>query len=174
MMIHTETDNYSLLWLENAMTLPVGYPDQHYYLDVRTNNLFALVNMEENDCMVYVDRFYRELDVSAANELAERVAAADHKISQVFEIPRVTVDEKISLQLEFIAKLPQGSHISNLSEYVKQQPNDSSFVLDFVLSEDHKSALIAKYWEEYKLDTISRYINQFIKQPNSSHRLAVA
>ncbi|MEO8949966.1 MAG: hypothetical protein ABI308_16245 [Mucilaginibacter sp.] len=174
MMIHTDADSYNLLWLENAMTLPVGYLDQHYYLDARTNNLFALINMEENDCMTYVDRFYQELDVADANELSQRLATEDNEMSQVFEIPRFTIDEKMSLQLEFITNLPGGYHNSKLSAAVKQQPNDSSFVLDFVVGDNHNQAFIAKYWDEYKLETISRLINQFIPHLNTGPTLAVA
>lgn len=173
-MIHTDFDGYSLLWLENAMTLPVGYLEHRCYLDASTNNLFALINMDENDCMIYVDRFFEELDNADANELAESLTAEDHEMSQVFEIPRFSVEDKISLQLEFIALLPLGYHNSALSAAVKQQPNDASFVLDFVLGEVHKSPLIAQYWDEYKSETVSRYTSQLIEQLNNRPALAVA
>ena len=172
-MINTESDRYNLFWLENAMTLPVGYHEQHYYLDERTNNLFAYINIDENGRMAYVDRFYRELDAATANELAQRLSAEDHEMSQVFEIPRLTVDGKINLQLGFLATLPGGYHNSKLYTTIKQQPNDNSFVLDFALIDTHP-ALIVKRWEEYKLETLSRYTYQFIKLLNNASQQAVA
>ena len=173
-MIHIASDNYSLLWLENAMTLPIGNNDQHYYFDGRSNNLFALVNIDENDTMAYVDRFYQELDADTANELAQRLAYKESKLSKVIEIPRLTIAEKINLQLAFIARLQGSYNYSTLITAVKQQPNDSSFVLDYVIEDTHNAAVITKNWDEYKLETISNYIDQFIDRSNNRPSLAVA
>ena len=169
-MIQLASDSYSLLWLENAMTLPIGYADQHYYFDGISNNLFALINMDENDHMAYVDRFYQELDADASNELAQKLAYKTSELSPVVEIPRLTVEEKINLKLEFIAKLP-GNNYSTLITTVNKQPNDSSFVLDCVIDEN-QFALAAKHWDEYKLETISSYFDKFCGQLNNRRAVA--
>ncbi len=152
------------------MTLPVGYAEQHYYFDGRSNNLFAFVNLDENDRMTYVDRFYQELDAAAPNELAQRLAYKESALSKVVEIPRLTVQEKINLQLAFIAKLP-GSNYSNLITTISKQPNDSSFVLDFVIDEE-QFVLAAKHWDEYKLETISSYFDKLCGQLNNRRAVA--
>lgn len=133
------------------MTLPVGYLKERYYYDSRDKIFFSSV-IDSNSRMTYVDRLNNELTIGYACDLSVRLEFINDDSSEIIEIPRFTVDEKVSLQLEFLSELPGTYWHNELIQAVEQQQDDHKFVLDTVLIENDNSAAMFAYWQEYKID----------------------
>ena len=159
--MHTESERYNLLWLANAMTLPVGYINERYYYDSRDKVFFSSI-LNDSSCM-YVDRFNNELTIGYACDLSVRLEFINDDSSEIMEIPRFTMDEKIGIQLEFLSKMPGTYWHNELIAAVEQQQDDYKFVLDTVLIENDNSAPLTPYWNEYKLELVSSAINRLIR-----------
>jgi hypothetical protein len=155
----TESERFNLLWLANAMTLPIGYLVERYYYDSRDKVFFSAIT-DSNLRLTYVDRLNNELTIGYACDLSVRLEFIDDDSSEIVEISRFTVDEKISLQLEFLSKLPGTYWHNELLAAVEQQQDDYKFVLDTVLLENDNCAPMAPYWDDYKLQFVSQAIKK--------------
>jgi hypothetical protein len=160
--MQTESERYSFLWLANAMTLPVGYLNERYYYDSRDKVFFSAV-ADSSSRVTYVDRLTNELTISYACDLSVRLEFINDDSSEIIEIPRFTVDEKVSLQLEFLSKMPGTYWHNELIAAVEQQQEDHKFVLDTVLIENDNCAPMAPYWDDFKFKVVVTYLDQFIK-----------
>jgi hypothetical protein len=160
--VRTESKEYNFLWLANAMTMPVGYLKERFYYDSRGKTFFSSILNEETNSMTYVDRLNKEVTIGYACDLSVRMEFINDDSSEIIEIPRFTVDEKISMQLEFLSKLPGTYWHNELIAVVEQQQDDHKFVLDTVLIENDKSAPMYTYWDDYKLQVTISCINKFL------------
>ena len=150
--------NY-LNWLANAMTLPSTCLNERYYYDSRRNDFFS--SIQNNGHIIYVDRNNAEYPIDICIDLSVRMEFINDESSDLTEIPRYTLTEKIGLQLEFLSKLPGTYWHNKLIEAVEQQQDDFKFVLDTVLIENDSSAPMASYWFDYKLNFINESIIRF-------------
>jgi hypothetical protein len=90
--------------------------------------------------------------------------------SEIVEIPRINVTEKIDIQLNLLSRMPGTYWHNELIQAVENQKDDHKFVLDTVLIENNNSAAIASYWDEFKLQTVTNYILAFRKVTNIENK----
>jgi hypothetical protein len=81
--------------------------------------------------------------------------------SDIVEIPRLTLQDKIAVQLLFLSNFPGVIYEEGLRLAAEKQKNIYGFVLDVVLEKDELLAPMIPYWEDFKLKTIQYYLEKF-------------
>jgi hypothetical protein len=157
----TDLVRFNLLWLCHAMTAPVSAVELYYY-DGRDKKFFwskpSLNNPGEFELFDMVD-----LPVISplSAEIIKRVAAIDTENSEIVEIPRLNVQDKVAVQLLFLSKFPGIIHEEQLRLAAEKQEDTFGFVLDSVLGRMNSLAPMEPYWEDFKLKTIQYYLEKF-------------
>jgi len=152
--VTTDIERFNLYWLSNVMTAPVASAERYYY-DAHTKKLFA----ERSGALF--DMVGLALTGPAAQRLGERLAGIDSEASEVVEIPRLNVRDKVSVQLLFPSKLPGIIHEEKLRFAAEQQQDGQGFVLDKLEAMDPALLPLSGYWEDFKLKTIQYYLEKF-------------
>lgn len=150
----TELERFNLFWLCHAMTAP-GKCEELYYYDARTKRFFAtkpsgLFDMVDLPMMAPIN-----------TELLERMANIDSEASEIVEIPRLNVHDKVAVQLLFLSKFPGVIHKEALRIAAEKQQDAYGFVLDVLLDKDDAVAPMGPYWDDFKLKTIQYYLEKF-------------
>jgi hypothetical protein len=148
----TDIERFNLYWLCHAMTAPVKSEDLYYY-DAQTKKFFA------SRSAVILDMI--ELPVIEPAALLERLADIHSEASEIVEIPRLNIPDKVSVQLLFLSNFPGVIHEEALRLAVENQPDKNGFMLDVVLGENVVLAPMVPYWEDFKLKTIQYYLEKF-------------
>jgi len=103
----TATERYNLLWLIHAMILPITYTDERYYYDVRRNDLFYTIKASGNPLsMGLFNKFHLAYSAEIASDSAVRLELINDESSEIIEIPRLNILDKVGIQLEFLSKMP--------------------------------------------------------------------
>ena len=150
----TDLERFNLFWLCHAMTAPVKSEESYYY-DARTKKFFAA-----RPCGLF-DMVDLPLMAPIAAELSERVADLDSEASEIVEIPRLNVQDKVAVQLLFLSKFPGVIHENALRLAAEKQRDIYGFVLDVLLDKDDSVAPMVPYWDDFKLKTIQYYLEKF-------------
>ena len=164
-----ESEHYNSFWLVNAMSMPGWYSMERYYYDNRHNTFFFSAKSDDDPYTLYFDSFNQELDIIYAIDLSVRLKSIQHPKSDLVEIPRLYVNEKIRIQLEFLSRLPY-TH-TDLITVVEQQRDQPNFVLDAILNENANFKPIAANWDTYKIEVAFKFISKFIKVINLELKL---
>lgn len=156
----SETERYNLLWLLNAMTLPVNYDQERYYYDGQRKDFFYTIKSKDIPFgFGILNKFDHHYSKEIESDLAVRLELINDESSEIIEIPRINVAEKIDIQLQFLSRMPGTYWHNELIQAVENQQDDYKFVLDTVLIENDNSAAMSKYWDDYKLQTIISYLS---------------
>jgi len=150
----TDIERFNLFWLCHAMTAPVKSEERYYY-DARTRKFFAA----KEACLF--DMVDLSIIAPIATDLSERLAAMDSEASEIVEIPRLSVQDKVAVQLLFLSKFPGVIHEEALRLAAEKQPDADGFVLDTLLDKDETVAPMSHYWDDFKLKTIQFYLEKF-------------
>jgi len=150
----TDLERFNLYWLCNAMTAPASSEDLYYY-DGLTKKFFVLSSS------VLLDMVGLSLAASQAAELRKRLALIDSEASEIVEIPRLNIQDKVSVQLLFLSKFPGIFHEEKLRLAAEEQLDAYGFVLDKLGAMDEALAPLLPYWEDFKLKTIQYYLERF-------------
>jgi hypothetical protein len=148
----TDLERFNLFRLCHAMTTPVGSEELFYY-DAQTKKFFSSLRAILFDMV--------DLPLPEQAGLSERLAAIDTEASEIVEIPRLNVQDKISVQLLFLSNFPGIIHEEALPLAAEKQPEKNGFVLDVVLGENEALEPMAPYWDDFKLKTIQYYLEKF-------------
>lgn len=150
----TDLERFNLFWLCHAMTAPVKSEELYYY-DARTKKFFAAKPSGLFDMV--------DLPVipPIATDLLERMADIDSEASEIVEIPRLNVKDKVAVQLLFLSKFPVVIHEEALRLAAEKQRDADGFVLDALLSKGDVLAPMLPYWDDFKLKTIQFYLEKF-------------
>jgi len=150
----TDLERFNLFWLCHAMTAPVKSEELYYY-DARTKRFFAATPSGLFDMV--------DLPVipPIATDLLERMADIDSEVSEIVEIPRLNVQDKVAVQLLFLSNFPGVIHEEALRLAVEKQRDADGFVLDALLDKDDVLAPMLPYWDNFKLKTIRFYLEKF-------------
>ncbi|SDE00590.1 hypothetical protein SAMN05216464_103309 [Mucilaginibacter pineti] len=123
----TDIKRFKLYWLCHAMTAPVK-SEYLYYYDAQTRKFFA------SRSGILLDMI--DLPVIEPAALLKRLADENSDASEIVEIPRLDVPDKVSVQLLFLSNFPGVIHEDALKLAVEKQPDKNGFVLDVVLGEN--------------------------------------
>ncbi|WP_462265128.1 hypothetical protein [Mucilaginibacter sp.] len=158
----TPEQRYTLLWLTSAMTLPAYFTTERYFYDGMNQCFFT--RLQADNCGVrfviknhYGKPFYLPIEA----DLQVRVELINDDMSEIIEIPRLNVQDKVAIQQAFLANFHGVYFEQELSKAIGKQSNDFSLVLDRVLNFHNDAIHLMPYWEEYKLDTVMQYLNVF-------------
>lgn len=150
----TDIERFNLFWLYHAMTAPAT-STASYYFDGQTKKFFT-ANLSGLFDMVDLP-----LIAPLADNIGERMAQIDTEASEIVEIPRLNIQDKIAMQQLFLSKFPGVIHEDQLRIAAEKQQDIQGFVLDAVLDENDTLSPMASYWEDFKLKTIQYYLEKF-------------
>ncbi|MDP9078815.1 MAG: hypothetical protein M3O71_15405 [Bacteroidota bacterium] len=150
----TDLERFNLFWLCHAMTAPVKSEELYHY-DARTKRFFT------NKPSGLFDMVDLQVMPPIADDLLERMADIDSEASEIVEIPRLNVQDKIAVQLLFLSKFPGVIHQEALRLAAEKQQDTDGFVLDVFLDKDATVAPMLPYWDDFKLKTIQFYLEKF-------------
>jgi len=150
----TNIERFNLFWLCHAMTAP-AIAEESYYFDGQTKKFFTA---KSSGLFDMVDL---PLIPPMAQDLAKRMAEIDSETSEIVEIPRLNVQDKIAVQLLFLSKFPGTIHEKRLRLAAEQQPDAYGFILDVDLDKNEVRSPIGPYWNDFKLKTIQYYLEKF-------------
>jgi len=150
----TDLEQFNLFWLCYAMTAPVA-AEERYYFDGLTKLLF------EDKQQALFDMVGLPLSDPIAEDLKNRMDAIDAEASQLVEIPRLNVQDKIAVQLLFLSKFPNIIYEEELRLSSEQQQDAYGFVLDTLDKRNADLAPMLPYWDDFKLKTIQYYLEKY-------------
>jgi len=136
------------------MTAPESAAELHYF-DSRTKNFFV------NKTSTLYDMVGLPITGLLAGDLLERLADVESEISEIVEIPRLNVQDKVAIQLLFLSKFPGVIHEEALRLAAEKQEVLYGFVIDMVLDGMESLSPMEPYWEDFKLKTIQYYLEKF-------------
>ena len=140
----TDIERFNLYWLCHAMTAPLSAKELYYY-DALTKKFFV-----QSSALLF-DMLDLPLTSEQVADLSERLAGIDSEASEIVEIPRLNVQDKVSVQLLFLSNFPGIIHEEKLRLIVEKQPDRNGFVLDVLLGENEALEPMVPYWEDFKL-----------------------
>lgn len=160
----TLEQRHTLLWLTNAMTLPVSYRIERYFYDIVNQSFFARLQMNNCDtCFTFKDHLGNKLNKDIAADILVRLELINDNLSEIVEIPKLNVQDKIAIQSVFVSHFPSVCAEQELLRAINKQLDDFCFVLDKVLANPNYelTAPMAAYWDGYKLKTVMEHLNAF-------------
>lgn len=157
----TDLQQFNLFWLCHAMSAPQDSLAR-YYFDARTKKFFCSKQgtgeLEETGLFNMIDLAMPEVESA---ELKGRLGTIDSEASEIVEIPRLNVQDKVSVQLSFLSNFAGVIREEDLRLAVERQRDVSGFVLDIVLGNSKILEPMQPYWDDFKLKTIQYYLEKF-------------
>jgi hypothetical protein len=158
----TARQQHNLLWLASAMTTPIYYVSDRHYYDSRFQVFFTKVSYGNCGTRfdikdVYGSIMYKELSC----DISVRLELINDDSSEIVDIPRLNVQEKIAIQTDFLKHFEGVVYYNELIEAISKQQDSHKFVLDTVLIENDNAAPMAPYWDDFKLSVVLEYIRSF-------------
>lgn len=158
----TPEQRYTLLWLTSAMTLPVYYRTERYFYDGVNRCFFTRKQLDNCGTRFLVKGHYgKPFYTPIEADLQVRLELVEDDMSEIVEIPKLNVQDKVAIQLKFMSNFPNIKCEQELLNAINRQLDDFCFVLDRVLQENELTVPMVPYWEEYKLKTVLEYLNAF-------------
>jgi hypothetical protein len=98
----TPMQQHNLLWLASAMTTPIYYLSEQHYYDNRFQVFFTKVSYGSCGTRfdikdVYGSIMYKELSC----DISVRLELVNDDSSELVEIPKLNVKEKVAIQTDF-------------------------------------------------------------------------
>ncbi|MEZ2334662.1 hypothetical protein AB6735_03470 [Mucilaginibacter sp. RCC_168] len=150
----TDLERFNLYWLCQAMTVPVA-DNSRYCYDGLTRKFFV------SKSSALLDMLDLSLPTDEEADLRTRLESIDFEASDIVEIPRLNVQDKVAVQLLFLSKFPGIIHEEKLRLAAEQQPDSGGFVLDKLEKMAGSLAPMQAYWEDFKLQTIRYYLEKY-------------
>jgi len=150
----TDIERFNLFWLCHAMTAPVT-AEESYYFDGQSKKFFTARSAG------LFDMVDLPLIAPLADDIKRRLVDIDLMSSEIVEIPRLNVQDKIAVQLLFLSKFPGVIHEEQLRLAAERQADSYGFIIDAVLDEIDVLSPMTPYWEDFKLKTIQYYLEKF-------------
>jgi hypothetical protein len=103
----SESEQYNLLWLLSALTLPVNYDQERYYCDGERKDVFYIIKSQDIPFgFGILNKFDHHYSKEIESDVAVRLELINDESSEIIEIPRINVTEKIDIQLNFLSRMP--------------------------------------------------------------------
>ena len=150
----TDIERFNLFWLCHAMTAPLS-AEESYYFDGRSKKFFT-----EKSSGLF-DMVDLPLTAPLPEDIELRMPEIDSEASEIVEIPRLNIQDKIAVQLLFLSKFPGVIHEERLRLAAEKQQDAYGFALDVLFNDNETLQPIIPYWDEFKLKTIQYYLEKF-------------
>lgn len=146
--------------------------EEHYYYDGDSKKFFYTMQASiDTDDRLLLSMIDLPITGSERTELLRRIEHIDSNCSEIVEIPRLNVQDKVGVQLLFLSKFSGIHHEEELRLAVEQQKDNYGFVLDIITTKYDVLAPMEPYWEDFKLKTIQYYLEKFTGVVGISFRL---
>jgi hypothetical protein len=152
---------FNLLWIAMAMTVPENTQERFYYDAVTKQFFYSRPLPDAPHRIELFDTIDLHLFDNDYDDIMVRLEWVNDESSQIVEIPRLNIEDKIAIQLLFLSNFHGVLFLQELISAVENQKDDYQMVLDTVLIENDSTAPMAPYWDNSKLQTITTYINNF-------------
>jgi hypothetical protein len=148
-------------WLMNAVSVPQTYFTEKYYYDYQQNELFV-VNEDDANLLTVIEnegnsRGYTGEDIAKLTDKVSKISAD----FGVIEIPRLKLEERIAIQIDFISLMENFKFFEDFSEVINQQDQTQTFALDDLLIANKSAYLFIDYWAEFKTKQLAYFLNDF-------------
>jgi hypothetical protein len=164
-----DMQRHNLIWLASAMTHPTHYTRRQHYYDEVHKMFFTRVMIDYNGAKFEIrDSLDKPLVDDIASDLLVRLELINDDSSEIVEIPKLNVEDKIAIQTLFLKYFEGVFYYNEIQEAINKQQDDHKFVLDTVLIENDNAAPMTPYWDDYKLRTVMEYIQTFCLSLNIS------
>jgi hypothetical protein len=138
----TNTQRHTFIWLASAMTHPTNYTRRQHYYDEVHRFFFTRVMIDYNGAKFEIrDVFDKPLVDDVASDLLVRLELIDDASSEIVEIPKLNVEDKIAIQTLFLKHFEGVFYYNEIREAINRQQDDHKFVLDKVLIENSMTLL---------------------------------
>ncbi|WP_461451698.1 hypothetical protein [Mucilaginibacter sp.] len=160
-MSTTVSEHFNQCWLLRAITAPCSYWLEQYYYDYKRKELFSVLHLPDyNPMLMILDKFSLRYPVDIEADVAVRLELIAYKRMKIIEIERMSIAEKIGVQMQFLSILSDKLHQLEYMQTVINQNETHGFVLDTLLKQYHSSKSLVPYWEHVKLQLAADYINK--------------
>ncbi len=157
----TDLEKFHVMWVARAMAVPVKSLNRYYY-DGMTGKFFYSRRVKADaEVVELLDSIGMYLMGDEYHDLLNRLLSIEHPSSEILEIPRLTVQQKIELQTIFLGSLKSPQHYYLYIENVKEQNDSNGFILDSLLKENDVMNSLFTTWNSFKELTIYKYINEY-------------
>jgi hypothetical protein len=154
-----DSQNANIAWVAMALTAP-EYANERYYYDELTELFFYKRITGFNNFSLYS---FLDFPLSAAEsaDVSKRLQRIGDTDCGIVEIPRLSVLEKIEIQLDFLSQFYRVYQLNELIAAVEDQRDDYRMVLDNVLLQHANAATMTPLWNDFKLKVVFRFIKHF-------------
>ena len=160
-MSTTVNEHFNICWLLRAITAPCNYWLEQYYFDCKHKQLFSVLHLPDYSPKIMIlDKFSLRYPLDIESDLAVRLELIAYKRMKITEIPRMSIAEKIGVQMQFLSILSDKPHHLEFIQGVIQQNEAHGFMLDALLKQYQSSAAIVPYWEDVKLQITAEHIRK--------------
>ena len=143
-MLQSEETN--LHWLARAITLPLDDNETKCYYDKHAQEFFIMITGEP------------EMTNNGLSNKSDRTGYANNN---VVEVPRLSTNERVAIQLGFIETVTDNKIAKELKLAVVSQETTTSFTLDSLLKSKRQYRILVDYWLAYKYTQLNYPINEF-------------
>jgi len=157
----TDMERFNLHWLCNAVSAPVSAVELYYYDGRRKKFFLTKPSLKGQGKLELINMIDLPMQATESAVLSKRMDDIDSESSEIVELPRLNVQDKIAIQLLFLSKFPGVIHDEALRLATEKQEDVSGFVLDVVLARIDSLAPMLPYWDDFKLKTIQYYLEKF-------------
>jgi hypothetical protein len=159
----TNDQKLNLLWLAMAMTVPESTQERFFYDTITEQFFYSRPLRDYPHRLDLFDTIDLHLFDKDYDDIIVRLELLNDENSEIIEIPRLNIADKIAIQLSFLSNLNGAMHLQKLITAVENQKDDFKMVLDTVLIENKNTAHISPYWDDYKLSQVLSYIEVFFR-----------
>jgi hypothetical protein len=158
----TEQEETNINWLAMAVSLPTGYMGESCYYDKRDSCFFIITNLDH----ILIDDSIKACFINNYSEeeesfLVDKLKRLEAESQAIINIPRIGIDERVSMQMGFMARHEGVIYFNSLVNAIAEQDYTTTFVLDKTLSNNVELNSLVDYWWEYKVSQLITPINEF-------------
>lgn len=168
-MTPQEQDNIN--WLAMAVSLPTGYIGERCYYD-RADKFFFIIT--ELDYVLVDEELKHRFQIQYTEEETEAIIRKINLISSqstdIVEVPRMTIDERIMLQLDCMAMVKCKVYERDVEDYedaiqrIANQDHTCGFVLDVLdkANTPFRHPIFFSFWSNYKQTKLKAFTDAFL------------
>ena len=157
----TDIEMFNVIWITHAMSVPSSSTERYYY-DGDTHKLFYVYTPPSGIEQIII---YNSVGLSLSElefkEIMAKLGTIDTTGSQIIEVPRFAIKDKVTIQLLFMARYSLDKYYNDFYPIISLQEDQHGFALDILLSSNEDYHLIAVLWEDFKGKRVLQYITKF-------------
>jgi len=160
----TKQEQNKINWLASAMNLPIVYRDEVCYYAKQLNLMGAIAGNDhlllEEDFKTKYTTQYTDLEIELLTGLFQQF---DNNQQDFVAIPRISNDERVRIQMEFMATHQDLSDFNVLVDYITSQDDNTAFILLHLFCNESHLEYLLDDWQVHMNRAMLIKINDFLK-----------